>query len=237
MAKEYKVPKRKQPVFRIVKKFFRLFFKCEIISEEDNIPEKSIIIANHSAKSGPMALEVNYPKFNVKWGAHQMLGNYKSRFLYLKNVLYIQKCGKNKFIATIKAFFEAIFSKMLYRGMKFLPTYPDARLSKTIKNSIKVLEDNASIMIFPENSNSGYFDELIEVFGGFVTLSEMYYKKTGIDLPIIPVYYHKKSKKIIIGKMSFIQELKKLGYDRNAICEYYKNQINSLYHKYILNDL
>ena len=236
MTKEFKLFKRKQPVFRVVKRFFRLFFKCDIIYSEDNLPEKAIVIANHSAKSGPMALEVNYPKFNVKWGAYQMLGNYKSRFSYLRNVLYIQKCGRGKFAATIKAFFEAIFSKMLYKGMKFLPTYPDVRLSSTIKNSIKVLDDNGTIMIFPENSNSGYFDELIEVFGGFITLSEMYYKKYGVDLPIIPVYYHKKSKKIIIGKKSYIQQLKNSGMDRTAICEYYKNEINSLYHNYILDN-
>lgn len=232
MAKEYVVPSKKQPIFKVVKGIFKLFYKCEVVSEIDVIPEKAIVIANHSAKSGPMALEINYPNFNVKWGAHQMLGNYKSRFLYLRDVLYMQKLGKGKFTATIKSLFEALFSKTLYKGMKFLPTYPDARLSKTIKDSMKVLDANMSIMVFPENSNSGYFDELIEIFGGFITLSEMYYKKTGEDLPIVPVYYHKKSKKIVVGQITYVQELKKQGLDRDGMCEFYKNQINSLYHKY-----
>ena len=233
MSKEFKVPSRKQPIFKVVKGFFKLFFNCQVI-EEETPPEKAIVIANHSAKSGPMALEINYPRFNVKWGAYQMLGGYKSRFRYLRDVLYMQKCGKGKFFATIKGGFEAIFSKRLYKGMKFLPTYPDVRLAKTIKNSMQILDANMSIMVFPENSNTGYFDELIEVFGGFISLAEAYYKKTGIDLPIIPTYYHKKSKKIIIGKASYIQELKKQGLDRNALCEYYKNQINDLYHRHIV---
>ena len=235
MEKEYKVPKRKQPIFKVVKGFFSLFFKCDVVYEEENVPEKAIVLANHSAKSGPMSIEINYPNFNVKWGAHQMLGNYKSRFKYLRDVLYMQKIGKKKFPATIKAFFEAIFSKMLYKGMKFLPTYQDAKLSKTIKNSAKVLDANMSILIFPENSNTGYHDELIEVFGGFILLSDYYYKKTGVDLPVIPVYYHKKSKKIFVGKCSYIQKLKQEGMSRDDICEYYKNEINSLYYKYILN--
>ena len=232
MKKDYKVPKRKQPVFRVVKKFFKLFFKCEVVFEDEMPPKKAIVIANHSAKSGPMAIEINYPNFNVKWGAYQMLGNYKSRFLYLRDVLYMQKCGKNKIVATIKAFFEALFSKMLYKGMKFIPTYPDARLSRTLSDSIKVLENDMSIMVFPENSNSGYFDELIEVFGGFLVLSETYYKKTGIDLPIVPVYYHKKSKKIVVGKCSYVQKLKQEGLSREEMCEFYKQQINNLYYKY-----
>lgn len=228
------MPKRKQPVFKVFKGIVKPFYNCDVINLEGDVPEKAIIIANHSAKSGPMALEINYPRFNVKWGAHPMLGNYKSRFLYLRNVLYVQKCGKNKFIATIKSLFEALFSKMIYKGIKVFPTYQDARLTKTIKASILTLDNNMSIMIFPENSNTGYFDELIELFGGFITLSEQYYRKTGQDLPIIPVYYHKKTKQIIIGKKSYIQQLKAQGFDRNAICEYYKNQINELYYKHIL---
>ena len=230
------MPKRKQPIFNVFKGIVKPFYNCSVLSLEGEVPEKAIIIANHLAKSGPMALEVNYPRFNVKWGAHQMLGNYKSRFLYLRNVLYVQKCGKNKFIATIKSLFEALFSKMIYKGIKVFPTYQDGRLVKTIKASIAALENNMSIMIFPENSNTGYFDELIELFGGFITLSEQYYKKTGEDLPIIPVYYHKKTKQIIIGKKSYVQQLKAQGFDRTAICEHYKNQINELYYKHILKD-
>ncbi len=237
MKIEIQMPKRKQPVFKFFKGIFRLFYDCNVLSLEGEVPEKAIVIANHSAKSGPMALEINYPKFNVKWGAHPMLGNYKSRFLYLRNVLYMQKCGKNKFVATIKSLFEALFSKMIYKGMKVFPTYQDGRLAKTVKASMKALDDNMSIMIFPENSNEGYFDELTELFGGFVILSEKYYKKTGEDLPIIPVYYHKKTKQIIIGKKSYVQQLKNQGLDRNGLCEYFKNQINELYHMHILKDV
>ena len=233
MKKEISLPKRKQPIFKIVKGFFGLFYRCNVLSLEGEVPERAIVISNHAGKSGPMVLEINYPKFNVKWGAHQMLGNYKSRFLYLRNVLYMQKYGKNKFTSTIKSLFEALFSKMLYKGIKVFPTYQDARLVKTVKASILALENNASIMIFPENSNSGYFDVLTELHGGFATLSEQYYKKTGEDLPIIPMYYHRKTRQIIIGKKSYLHRLKEQGFDRDALCEYYKKQINDLYFKYI----
>ena len=231
------MPKRKQPVFKVFKGILRFFYKCNVLSLEGEVPEKAIVIANHSAKSGPTALEINYPKFNVKWGAHQMLGNYKSRFLYLRNVLYVQKCGKNKFVATLKSLFEALFSKMVYRGMKVFPSYQDGRLRKTINASIDALNENMSILIFPENSNSGYFDELKELFGGFVILAEQYYRKTGEDLPIIPTYYHKKTRQIIIGRKSYLQQLKAQGLDRDGVCEYYKNEINDLYRKYILKDV
>lgn len=231
-TKEYKVPSRKQPVFKVFRKIFRRFYWGDVESLIDEIPDKAIVVANHSAKKGPMALELNYPKFNVKWGAHEMLGNYKSRFLYLRNVLYIQKMHKGKFSSTLKAAVEAIFSIHVYRGMKFIGTYPDIRIRHTIENSMKVLDAGASVMIFPENSNEGYFDELKTVFPGFVMLAERYYKKTGEDVPVIPVYYSSKHKKIMIGKPLYVQELMKEGLDRQGVADRFKDEINALYKAY-----
>ncbi len=231
-TKSYSVPSRKQPVFKIFKKIVHPFFRAKIIKLADEIPERSIIVSNHSAKSGPMALELNYPSFNVKWGAHEMLGNYKSRYKYLRDVFYIQKQQKNKFIATIKAAFEAVFSKYIYKGMKILPTYPDMRIRRTIKDSIKVLESNASVLVFPENSGKGYFDELTAVFPGFVLLAERYFKKFGEDVPVVPVYYGKKHKKIVIGKPLYVQKLMSEGLDRQGVADKFKDEINALYHTY-----
>jgi len=230
--KEFKVPSRKQPIFKIFGKIFKLAYKADVESLIDEIPDKAIIVTNHSAKSGPMTLELYYPKFNVKWAAHEMLGNYKSRFLYLRNILYIQKMHKNKFVATIKATYEAVFSKCVYRGMKMLPTYPDIRIRHTIENSIKVLESNASVMIFPENSSLGYFDELQSVFPGFVMLAERYYKKTGEDVPVIPGYVSIKHQKIIVGKPLYVQELMQEGLDRQGVADRFMEEINALYRTY-----
>jgi len=227
--KDYKVPKRKQPFFSFVKKIFRIFIKAEVEMHCDSVPDKAIVVSNHSAKMGPLVLELYYPKFNVTWGAHQMLGNYKSRFLYLRNVLYMQKLGKKKFPSTIKALFEACFSKMMYKGMKILPTYTDERFLYTIRSSIDVLDSGASVMVFPEDSSEGYFDELKSAFAGFVALAEQYYNKTGEDVPIVPIYYHKKSKKIIIYPQMSVQALKREGLNRYEIADRAKEAINTIY--------
>ena len=67
----------------------------------EKFPEKCIIVANHNNKKGPLIYELNLPIFHVTWGAYQMLGSYKDRYLYLRNVLYIQKNGVGKIRATI----------------------------------------------------------------------------------------------------------------------------------------
>jgi hypothetical protein len=236
---ELRKPKRKQPVWKVVKPIVKLFFNAKVRIIADEVPEKSIIAAIHSAKRGPMVYECNYPRFHATWGAYQMMGNYKSRFNYLRNVLYIQKMHKNKFSATLKAAFEALFSIYFYRGIKVLPTYQDNRLKSTLQVSMEALDQNMSVMVFPEDSNKGYFNEMTAAFPGFVMLAEQYYKRTGEDLPIMPVHYQRKTGELLIGHPLYIQELKASvegGLNKQQVADIFKDEINALYRKYILGD-
>ena len=229
--KEWKVPKRKQRVWRVVNKIFKLFFRVKSVEFlGEKFPDKCIIVSNHENKGGPMVYELNLPVFHASWGAYQMLGNYSSRFHYLRDVLYIQKNKVNKFKATLRAGFEAIFSIYIYKGMKILPSFPDARLRKTLKYSIDMLEAGNAVSVYPEDSNSGYFEEMKHFFPGFVMLAQQYYKKTGEDLPVFPVYYGKKKKKIVVGKPLYVQDLVKEGLDREQIADTFRLQVNQLYY-------
>ena len=230
MDRKWSVPKRKQPVWRFVKPIMRPFCKLkelEFLGEE--FPDKCIIVANHNNKKGPMLYELNLPVYHITWGAYQMLGSYKDRYLYLRNVLYIQKNGVNKVKATIKASFEALFSIFFYKGMKVLPSYPDARLRKTLQYSMDTLDSNTAIMVFPEDSGKGYFDEMVKFFPGFVMLAEQYYKKTGEDVPVFPMYWGRKKNKIVVGKPLYVNEMAKEGLDRYQIADKFKEEINTLY--------
>ena len=50
-----------------------------------------------------MVYEFSFPIKHATWGAYQMLGSYKMRFKYLRDVLYMQKNGLKKGKATFKA--------------------------------------------------------------------------------------------------------------------------------------
>ena len=78
--KEFKVPNGRQLIWSVVKVPMRLIFrKPEILNLAGEVEKKSIIVANHSAKSGPPSLDLYYPAKSCKWGAHEMLGNWTSR--------------------------------------------------------------------------------------------------------------------------------------------------------------
>ena len=92
-----------------------------------------------------------------------------------------------------------------------------------------------SLLIFPENSNVGYKDLLTDFFPGFVILANQYYRATGEDVPVYPVYYSVKKRIMVIGKPLFVQEMIKEGLKRNQIAERFCNEVNQLYCDYIKN--
>lgn len=235
--KEFKLPNRKQPVFNFFTKIlFGPLYRSKIESQIENLPDKAIIVSIHAAKKGPIAIATSYPKFSAMWGHHGMLGNYRERFSYLRNVLYIQKMHKNKFVATIKALYEAVFSIFIYKGMKIIGTYTDMRLLSTVRNSMGVLDEGASVIIYPEDSSEGYFDEIRSAFPGFVMLAETYYNKKGEDVPVIPAYIATKKKRLVIGEPKYVHELQKSGLSRQEVADVFKEEINELYRKFIVTD-
>ncbi len=235
--RKFKIPSTFHPFYTMFKPIMRMIFhKPEIINLAGEIPEKAIVIANHSNKSGPPALDLYYPQRTIKWGTHQMFGNFKSRRDYLRDILYIKKCGASPKKAAFISPILALLNPTIYKGMEMcLPTYQDARLMQTLKNSCTVLDAGISVMIFPENSNEGYKDVITELFPGFVMLAEKYYRTTGEDVPVITAYYCIRKKILIIDKPTYIQDYVKQGLDKYQIADKYRERMNQLYYEYVEN--
>lgn len=233
---KYTKPVRKKPVFNIFRAIFKHVYRAKTESEIRELPDKAIIVSIHSAKRGPMAIALNYPKFHGMWGHHSMLEGYRERYKYLRNVLYIQKMHKNKFVSTVKPIYEAVVSKYVYRGMRVIGTYTDMRIIHTIRNSMMFLDENASVILFPEDSSEGYFDEVRHAFPGFVMLASAYYQQRGEDVPVIPAYISNGKKRFILGKPRYVHELELAGMTKQQIADLLRDDINTLYRKYIATD-
>lgn len=226
MRIEYRLPRRKQPFFAVVKWFMRLFHKkIRTVSLDKKLDEKCLYVINHANKYGPILYETYFPVYNVKWGAAPMLGKYWERRKYLRDVLYIQKNGYGRAKASFKSFFEAFFSQFFYKGMKMLPTYTDARLIKTVKKSVEVLNESA-LMIFPEDSNEGYFDEMKKFFSGFVLVMEQYYRKNKTDIPVRAAYYDKRRSLILVDTPCYLHDFE--GLDRESVADAMRLKVNAL---------
>ncbi|MBE7084522.1 MAG: hypothetical protein E7368_00520 [Clostridiales bacterium] len=236
--KKYTIPnpKKKHLLWKVLSVFIRIKAKRpEIINlAGEELEDKSIIVANHSAKSGPPAFDVYFPKKTAKWGAHEMLGYYSQRKAYLRDVLNIKKLKKKPGLwNSFKSAVVGLLNPIPYGGMWMVPTFPDGRLIKTLRYSTELLDKDIPIMVFPENSNDGYKTVLTEFFPGFIILAEKYYRANGIDLPIYPTYYHLKKRIMVIGKPMYVQDMVKEGLTREEIAKRYLDAVNNLYYDYV----
>ncbi len=212
----------------------KVFFKKpHIVSLSGDLPDKAIFVANHAAMFGPVIYNLYLPATFAQWGAWPMLGSWKQRYHYLRDVYFIQKRHKNKFSATFLALFEACFSVYFYRGLRVLPSYNDQRFITTLRKSMHTLADDVGIIIFPEDSDDGYHEHLKSFFAGFTELAKYYRRCHGDDVPIYPVYYHPKYKKMIIGFPSYYTDYEARGMNRKEIAADLCRQVNDLFEQHI----
>lgn len=230
MNKKTKIYTTTRPVYKFFAPLVKLFKRKPKIFNLNTEPfkEPCIIISNHSGASGPLTMALYYPQFFIPWGTHAMTGRYKARWNYLYHVFYQQKLGYRKFRSFILATSFGIVSKMLYNGMQLIPTYEDLRFKDTINLSVAHLNNGSNILVFPEDSNNGYHENLLSYHSGFVFLWQEYFKRTEIDLPIYPVYYHKRKGAMVIGPKTYITPLIADGLSRDQIAEFFKNLTNDL---------
>lgn len=231
MKIEYSPPRRRQPFFACFCGIVKLFTRKVrvVVAEGGALKEGCIYVGNHANKMGPMIYSMYFPVWHVKWGAHEMLGAYRQRFLYLRDVLYVQKNGMGRARATFKALFEAFFSGFVYKGIKVLPTYRSGVLIHTVKKSLTLLKEGSSVMIYPEDSSHGYFDEPAAFFPGFVLLAHMFKKTYGYDVPIRPLYYHKKKRLIVAGAPAVLSDFE--GASREEVAETFRQKVIALFRR------
>ncbi len=230
----YAVPQKRKPFFRGFKQFLKIFIrKPKFICLGGMPEEKAIIVSNHSAASGPLTIELYYPRFFIPWGTFEMCRNYRGRFQYLYRVYYRQKKKYPAFFAYVFAAVAAAVTRGVYKGMQLLPTYPDARLIGTIRKSIEILDDGKSILIFPEDSSDGYKEFLTEYYPGFVFVAKTYRRLRGEDLPVYNCYFHKKKKLFIVDRLVRIGALLDKGMTEREIAALFRDRVNALAHEYL----
>jgi len=229
----YKFRLKRGPGIKFISLFLSMFKRRpEIVnlSGGELIP-KAIFLSNHSGADGPMTYEMYFPLTITDWGAHEMFGNIKERWNYLYHVFYRRKLhwGKAKsfFVATV----FCIISKGIYRAIGLIPTYTDSRFITSVKTSVKILDRNYPILIFPEDSEGGYMTPPESFNKGFITLSKLYYRLKKEDLPVYTMYLLKvkKKKKIVIAPPIYVNELLSEGLTEEQVCEKCLESCRKLY--------
>jgi len=124
----------------------------------------------------------------------------------------------------------AAFSRLIYLGMHVIPSYPDIRFKHTLRESVDHLVKGNSILVFPEDSASGYMEMPLRYQAGFVMLAEQYIIESGNDIEIVPIFYSETKHVIITGKPVGMTKLMKKKRTRESLAEEFRKATQDLYH-------
>jgi hypothetical protein len=214
--------------FRILKKIMKCRYKePEFIYLGEEIGNGSLIVSNHEGTDAPMSLEIYLDKPLRMWGASEMNSGLISLYKYQTKIYYHEKKHWNIHLARLFCLIASPLTYLFYSGLNLISTYKDARLVKTMRESIQAIKEGDNIVAFPEISDNGYLAELEGFHEGVVLLAEFCYKR-GIDIPIFVTYFRKSDLKYFIDKPILYSELASSGKNRRELAEELCQRCNAL---------
>lgn len=230
--RQFKIRKEDKGFYKFLTHAVRIFKKpAKIINTTARpLAHKAIFASNHCGARGPFNLTCAFRKLRhnvMTWSACETGGTFRERWRYLYHVFYRQKLHYGKFRAWLLACVLAPIYRMVFGYAGLLPVFKGPRIKKTYDYTLRALDEDVSVLIFPEDSSKGYEEIPKEFFRGFLVAAKIYLKKTGEDVPIYPLYYAPRKKKAYVGDPLFYGELA-LRMDETAMCKLFLDRIRDL---------
>ena len=219
--------KQTSTLYKIIKSLVRFFYgKMEVIGLE-NLPEdNAIIVGNHCQLNGPIAGELFLQDNCYIWCVGQMM-DLKEVPEYAFTDFWSQKSKWTQPFYKLASYLIAPLSVCIFNNARTIAVYRDMRIMSTFKDSIKLLQQGANILIFPEKDEK-HNNILYQFQENFIDIAKLYYKKTGIALTFVPMYIAPKLKKMYIGKGISYQCENSIEEERKRISKYLSDEITEI---------
>ena len=219
--------KQTSTLYKIIKSLVRFFYgKMEVVGLE-NLPEdNAIIVGNHCQLNGPIAGELFLPDNCYIWCAGQMM-DLKEVLEYAFTDFWSHKSKWTQPFYKLASYLIAPLSVCIFNNARTIAVYRDMRIMSTFKDSIKLLQQGANILIFPEKDEK-HNNILYQFQENFIDIAKLYYKKTGIALTFVPMYIAPKLKKMYIGKGISYQCENSIEEERKRISKYLSDEITEI---------
>ena len=219
--------KKTSPVYRVIKWLVWLFYPKMEVEGAENLPEDaSLIVGNHTQMNGPIACELYFPGKRYTWCAGEMM-HLKEVPGYAYRDFWSRKPGCIRWFYKILSYIIAPLSVCVFNNADTIPVYRDSRLLTTFRETVKKLQEGASVVIFPEHDEP-YNHILCNFQDRFVDIAKIYHKKTGAELSFVPLYIAPALKKMYLGKPIRFCADNPIKEERQRICAYLMNEITEI---------
>ena len=200
--------KVKRPLyFRMLKRVMKCRYKEPTFTYlGDEFERGAVILSNHEGTDSPMSLEIYCDKPVRMWGTAEMNSSLLRLYKYQSKYYYAEKKHWNIHLASLFCLIASPLTYLFYSGFDLISTYKDARIVKTVRESVAAIKNGENIVIFPEDSTKGYLSELEGFHQGFALLGDVC-QREGIDVPIYVSYFRKSDRTYIFDAPVMYSEL------------------------------
>ena len=204
-------------VFKVVCGLARLHMPRPEFMGEENLPEgPCVIVGNHAQMNGPVYAELYLPGKPDIWCNAQMM-HLREVPDYAFQDFWSGRPKRTHWFYKRLSHAIVPLSVLIFNNAHTVPVYHDARLITTYRESIELMRQGASMVIFPE-----CYDEHNNIVHGFqdkfIDLARFYYKKTGVELSFVPLYVAPKLKTLFFGKPIRFRADVPIAEERARIC-------------------
>jgi hypothetical protein len=218
---------KKPLLFSFIVCMIRIFYRKRKCIGTENLPKgAALIIGNHAQIHGPIASQLFYPHYKYIWCIGQMM-HIKEVPDYAYQDFWSQKPKYIRWFFRLCSYIIAPISAYIFTRADAIAVYKDTRLMSTFRETVKKLQEDAHIIIFPEHAKE-YNDIVNDFQDKFVDVARLYYKKTGECLSFVPMYNAPKLKTIVFGKPIVFDPELDMETQREKICTYLKEEITTL---------
>lgn len=222
-----KLRKKVSLSYRLIKAAVRIAYpETEVIGQE-NLPQGPAIVAgNHSQAHGPIACELYFPGMHDIWCIADMMDR-KTVPAYAYQDFWSGKPKRVRWLYKLASYLIAPLSECVFNNANTIPVYKDKRVVETLRKTVDRLQKGSRVVIFPEEYEE--HNTIVHHFQqGFVDTARHYYRKTGEDIPFVPLYVCPALRKLVIGKPIYYDHTADSREERERICAYLMDEISRM---------
>ena len=200
--------------------------KIEVVGQENLPDEPVIVVGNHCQMNGPIAGELYMPGYHYIWCAGEMM-HFKEVPGYAFQDFWSQKPKWTHPFYRLLSYIITPLSVCVFNNAHTIGVYHDTRILSTFKNTVKRLQEGASVVVFPEHDVK-HNNIIYDFQDKFIDIAKLYYKKTGKELAFVPLYIAPKQKKMYFGKAVRFCAAEPMDAERSRICRYLMDAITTI---------
>ena len=188
------------PVYRIARQIVRIYLGKHQIYYRENLRTPAIYVSRHQNMHGPVHTMAFLPTPVHIWSMYMFLDR-KACQAHFRDFTFTARFGWPRWKASLVAGIISLPVSACLKSMSAIPVYRGQReVMKTFSSSLDALVRGESLVIFPDIMYADTSDQAGAFYTGYLHLARSYHKKTGKELPIVPLYCTQSSRKLILGE-------------------------------------